>query len=614
MDKEVWAAEAYHGSTQNIHAPTEKTKRLVGNMRQFIGKKKQLGLFMLVIWATMMTLVTGAWAKDVVISKVTGTTIGPPTYDAGDTLVIKGDALTTTDRNILKNLTKNYKLDMRNNQTTIPDSSLENFLKITDLDLSGLGNKLTLIGANAFKNCDALVTVDLTGLSALANIKTDAFSNCQQLTSVTIDRTIPPTLDNDPFFQPNIAFKIYVPNDIQNSYDTSWSAKTDLSKITGVTAVAKPTATLPSGSYPQPVTLSCTTSGATIYYTTDGSEPKTSPTKMTYSAPLSVTSGTMLKAYAKMISLTPSDTLTITYGDEQTTVKAPVATPKGGTYTVAQAITLKTDTVSADIHYTLDGTDPTTSATKKTYVAPFVVSLDTTLKAYASKTGMTNSAVIEEKYTKGSTPSGTVATPQASPATGLYAEDLSVTLTSEQGATIHYRVYETGSTKKPDFTQYSSGAMVVIDTKGKTLESYATKAGMYNSSILTQTYSLDTTKVFKPAASPSGKGSFSTPPLVTLTSKTTGATIYYTLDGSDPINSATRKLYSAPIIVPLGTTLKAYAIKVGLSDSVVLTQTYYQSSGGDSGSGGCNAGLGFAGLALLGTLFTARTHKKRHDI
>lgn len=47
------------------------------------------------------------------------------------------------------------------------------------------------------------------------------------------------------------------------------------------------------------VTLACTTSGATIKYTTDGSNPKTSATAATYSAAFtSPASGTVVRAYA----------------------------------------------------------------------------------------------------------------------------------------------------------------------------------------------------------------------------------------------------------------------------------------------------------------------------
>ena len=74
-----------------------------------------------------------------------------------------------------------------------------------------------------------------------------------------------------------------------------------------------------------------------------------------------------------------------------------------------------------------------------------------------------------------------------------------------------------------------------------------------------------------PAASPAG-GAVAAGTTVTLTTATPGAEIRYTLDGSDP--SASSELYSEPIIVTAAVTVKAVAIKSGLSDSAVMTASY----------------------------------------
>ncbi len=59
-------------------------------------------------------------------------------------------------------------------------------------------------------------------------------------------------------------------------------------------ATETPTITEASGS----VTIASTTSGAVIKYTTDGSNPKTSATASVYSAKLTLSSGTVIRAYA----------------------------------------------------------------------------------------------------------------------------------------------------------------------------------------------------------------------------------------------------------------------------------------------------------------------------
>lgn len=75
----------------------------------------------------------------------------------------------------------------------------------------------------------------------------------------------------------------------------------------------------------------------------------------------------------------------------------PIFNPEAGTYTGTQPVSISTTTEGATIHYTLDGTDPTTNST--TYSAAINVSSTTTIKAIAVKDGMDNSAVASATYT-----------------------------------------------------------------------------------------------------------------------------------------------------------------------------------------------------------------------
>lgn len=59
---------------------------------------------------------------------------------------------------------------------------------------------------------------------------------------------------------------------------------------------------------------------------------------------------------------------------------------------------------------------------------------------------------------------------------------------------------------------------------------------------------------------------------VALTSKTEGAAIYYTIDGTAPTTEST--LYTEPITISETTTIKAIAVKDGLKDSPVAQITY----------------------------------------
>ncbi len=81
----------------------------------------------------------------------------------------------------------------------------------------------------------------------------------------------------------------------------------------------------------------------------------------------------------------------------QQQVTAPTFSVAGGTYTTAQTVSLSSSTSGATIKYTTDGSTPTTASA--TYTTAINVASTTTIKAYAYKSGMTDSAVATAVYT-----------------------------------------------------------------------------------------------------------------------------------------------------------------------------------------------------------------------
>ena len=78
-----------------------------------------------------------------------------------------------------------------------------------------------------------------------------------------------------------------------------------------------------------------------------------------------------------------------------------------------------------------------------------------------------------------------------------------------------------------------------------------------------------------PVIAPDG-GTFTSPQTVTLSSATSSASIYYTLDGSTP--STTSTLYTGAISVSTNTTIKAIATAPGYAQSLVSTASFMFSS------------------------------------
>jgi sugar lactone lactonase YvrE len=159
--------------------------------------------------------------------------------------------------------------------------------------------------------------------------------------------------------------------------------------------VATPTFSPAAGSYgpAQTVTISDATSGATIYFTTNGTTPTTSST--VYSSPITVAASETVKAIAVKANYSNS-----AVGSAAYVINGPVATPTfsplGGVYTKAQTVTISDATSSATIFYTTNGPAPTTSST--VYSSPINVATTTTMQAIGAEANYSNSAVASQVY------------------------------------------------------------------------------------------------------------------------------------------------------------------------------------------------------------------------
>ncbi len=166
-----------------------------------------------------------------------------------------------------------------------------------------------------------------------------------------------------------------------------------------------------------------------------------------------------------------------------------------------------------------------------------------------------------------------VGTPRFTPTSGTYSIDQIITIeVTTPGAKIYYTTDE--STPTTSSTLYSSPVSIAGNGTAMTIKAIAVKSGMHNSEIATAKYIINYNQVSTPQFDPLS-GSYDSDKLVTITSATPGASIYYTTDESIPTTSST--LYESPIsITGDGTTMtiKTIAVKEGMKDSTVATAEY----------------------------------------
>ena len=267
-----------------------------------------------------------------------------------------------------------------------------------------------------------------------------------------------------------------------------------------------------------------------------------------------------------------------------TQAQAPILSITPSTIYKTETLQVEMKAVSLDgnptIYYTLDGTDPVTSSTRKTYSAAFTITGIVTVKAYAELNGV-KSAVQEATYT--------YQEPQQTPLTVKFLPPKTwetVYLYAWEGASL-------GAWPGMEWTRKDSEGWLYHVFPGDVRETniiFNNGAGEQSNDIILDQdacYEWDGTQEklspncslsdipFELMVNPEGKVYKTETLSVTMTAIGGGddVSIYYTLDNSNPTTSSTVKTYTAPITIKGNVTLKAYAESNG-KQTEVQTHVY----------------------------------------
>ena len=385
------------------------------------------------------------------------------------------------------------------------------------------------------------------------------------------------------------------------------------------TQTSLPTFSPAAGSYTttQTVTISDSTSGATIYYTTNGSTPTTGSTK--YTGPITVTSNTVINAIAVLSGLTNSNVASASYTIQPNGTEINYGNGFGG----AVGLTFNGSATNVDDTRLQLTTGLANQAGSAFYNTP------TNIQAFTTDFSFQLSNAVADGFTftmqnvaptaiggnggsLGYGPNPNTGTTggiaksvavkfdffnnngEGTDSTGLYVNGVAPTVPAvdmtSSGVLINsgdainaHMTYDgvnlimtlTDIVVNKTFTH--TFPINIPATIGNNLAyigfTGASSAGSSSQKILSWTLTSQPGSVTQtPTFSPAG-GSFTTAQQVTLSDGSTGAVIYYTIDGSIPNTSSS--VYSSPISVDSGAvTIKALAQAAGLAASSIGSATY----------------------------------------
>lgn len=318
-----------------------------------------------------------------------------------------------------------------------------------------------------------------------------------------------------------------------------------------------------------------------VAFTVDGTALGTATLSASGYASLSTSSLTVgtHQIVASYAGDTKSQTST---GEIEQTIKypAPVFSVAGGTYATSPKVTITEKSAGLTIYYTLTEQNsyqvtPTSSSTE--YTAPATIGSGGywCLSAIAMDAKGNESPVTSVEYMTASVP------PAITPGTGTYYSGTTVTLASPSGQSGNIYYTTNGTAATTSSPQYFYTAIPVTTTTtihAIFVDSYCAGESWCSSAQTSAVITTGAAPVFSVAG-----GTYATPPKVTITDKTAGATIYYALSessysGTTPTSSSTK--YTGPVTISSGGSwfLSAIAIDAKGDVSPVTSVQYMVAS------------------------------------
>ena len=280
------------------------------------------------------------------------------------------------------------------------------------------------------------------------------------------------------------------------------------------------------------VVLTCATEGAKIYYTTDGSTPSQSHGKL-YSNPISWSADLQIYAIAVKDNYRNSNVSSRSFYYNEYQCASPTFRRE------ENVLYLGSETESAVIYYTMDGTEPTTSSSRYSDESGITLIQNCVVKAIATKEGelfRSDVNTLDITHFQCAGPTANVVNKKI------------VLACSTEDAVIYY---STDGTIPTEATGKRYSAPFPLSSN-VSIYALAVKPNFNNSELQYYVYYYSDYKCVSPTFSREGNTLY-------VTSETADAKIYYTTDGTTPTTSSTE--YTSGISLTQNCQVQAIAIK-----------------------------------------------------
>lgn len=341
----------------------------------------------------------------------------------------------------------------------------------------------------------------------------------------------------------------------------------DESKV-GIVAASQNEGTVPAGTT---VELTTSTEGATIFYTTDGSDPSVENGTQ-YSEPIVIDQTTTIKAIAVLEGLENSEVTTYTYTVANEVELPTIAEVRG--QAIGTTVTVK-GKVAAKLKNTISIQDETGGIAVRPTSLNVSVGDEVTLTGkLADFKGLLqlDGAAIVNNAPGGEVPKAKVV------ALNEINEKLESQLVTVNNTTLSIATSGNGWVNYKAVDGQGNSALVRDET-GE-LTSLRADANYESITGIVQQFDSDyqiiprssqdiveDSTTLRPAVASPGAGTYVGKQNVSLSTTTAGAEIYFTVNGDNPTIESTK--YTAPIEITENTTLKAVVVKDGIADEVV---------------------------------------------